>query len=53
MTDRLIAVANGRLVGEITRDARGRLDFEYDAVWREDGAAHPVWRRDGHRRRKV
>ena len=42
MTDRLIAVANGRVLGEITRDARGRLDFAYDAAWSEDDAAYPL-----------
>ena len=42
MTGRLIAVANGRLLGEITCDAGGRLDFAYDAVWREDDAAYPL-----------
>ena len=42
MTDRLVAVANGRLVGEIRRDARGRLSFEYDAAWSQDDAAYPL-----------
>ena len=42
MTERLIAVANGRLVAEITRDARGRLTLTYHAAWSEDEAAYPL-----------
>ena len=42
MTDRLIAVANGRLVGEIRRDAGGRLRFGYDADWRRSPTAYPL-----------
>jgi len=42
MTGRLIAVANGRLLGEITRDTRGRLSFTYDAAWRADDTAYPL-----------
>ena len=42
MTHRLIAVANGRLLGEITRDSRGRLSFTYDAAWRSDDTAYPL-----------
>ena len=42
MTGRLIAVANGRLVGEITRDAKGRLRFTYYAAWRADDTAYPL-----------
>jgi len=42
MTGRLIAVANGRLLGEITRDTRGRLCFTYDAAWRSDDTAYPL-----------
>ncbi|MYB98472.1 MAG: type II toxin-antitoxin system HipA family toxin [Gemmatimonadetes bacterium] len=42
MNGRLIAVANGRLLGEITRDAKGRLRFTYDAAWRADDTAYPL-----------
>ena len=42
MTERLIAVANGRLVGEITRDPRGRLRLMYDAAWCENETAYPL-----------
>ena len=42
MTERLAALANGRLLGEIRRDARGRLSFEYDAAWSQDDAAYPL-----------
>ncbi len=41
MTGRLIAVANGRSVADIARDARGQLSFAYDAAWREDDRAYP------------
>lgn len=42
MTGRLVAVANGRLLGEITRAARGRLSLTYDAAWSEDDTAYPL-----------
>ena len=42
MTERLIALADGHLLGEIRRDARGRLSFEYDASWSQDDAAYPL-----------
>lgn len=42
MTGRLVAVANGRLLGEVTRDATGRLGFAYDAAWSEDDTAYPL-----------
>ena len=42
MTGRLIAVANTRLLGEITRDDRGRLSFKYNAAWSEDDTAYPL-----------
>ena len=42
MTERLIALADGRLLGEIRRDARGRLRFEYDAAWSQEDAAYPL-----------
>ena len=42
MNGRLIAVANGQLVGEVARDARGRLSFAYDAAWREDDTSYPL-----------
>ena len=42
MTGRLVAVANGQLVGELTRDARGRLRFTYDATWSGADTAYPL-----------
>ena len=42
MSERLIAVANGRLVGRIARDAGERLSLEYDAAWREAADAFPL-----------
>ena len=42
MTERLIALADGCLLGEIRCDARGRLSFEYDALWSEDDSAYPL-----------
>jgi len=42
VTDRLVAVANGRRVGEIKRDGRDRLTFEYATAWRQGESAYPL-----------
>ena len=42
MTDRLVALANGRVVGEVQRDRRGQLAFVYDAGWRASEHAYPL-----------
>lgn len=42
MTDRLVALANGRVVGEVQCDRRGQLAFVYDAGWRASGHAYPL-----------
>ncbi|MDE2981298.1 MAG: type II toxin-antitoxin system HipA family toxin [Gemmatimonadota bacterium] len=42
MNERLVALADGRKLGEIGRDARGRLGFQYDDVWSQDDAAYPL-----------
>ena len=42
MTDRLVALANGRVVGEVQRDARGQLAFAYDVGWRRREHAYPL-----------
>ena len=42
MSEQLIAVANGRLVGRIARDAGERLSLDYDAAWREAADAFPL-----------
>ena len=42
MTDRLVALANGRVVGEVQCDPRGQLAFVYDAGWRASQHAYPL-----------
>ena len=42
MSDRLIVLANGRVMGEVAQDARGQLDFGYDARWRQREYAYPL-----------
>lgn len=42
MSDRLLVLADGRVMGEIERDARGQLDFGYDARWRQREYAYPL-----------
>ncbi len=42
MTGRLIALVDGCELGEIRRDARGRLSLTYSARWRQDPLAHPL-----------
>ena len=42
MTDRLVVLANGRVMGEVQRDARGQLAFLYDAAWRQRERAYPL-----------
>lgn len=42
MTERLIAVANGRVMGSVARGARGRLTFAYDDAWRAAAGAYPL-----------
>jgi len=42
LTDRLIVLANGRVMGEGRRDARARLSFEYDPGWRQSEYAFPL-----------
>lgn len=42
MSECLIALANGHLVGEVRRDARGRLTFVYDGAWRQREPAYPL-----------
>lgn len=39
---RLIALLDGREIGEVRRDARNRLFFHYDPVWRADRDAMPL-----------
>jgi len=42
VTDRLIAVANGEVMGHVTRHVRGRLAFSYDEAWRQASGAYPL-----------
>ena len=42
MTERLIAVANGNVMGYLTRHERVRLIFSYDEAWRRASGAYPI-----------
>lgn len=42
MNDRLVIVADGRIMGEIRKDKRSRLALIYDAGWRRMPNAYPL-----------
>ena len=42
MSERLIAVASGRVMGHLLRSARGQLSFAYDEAWRSAAGAYPL-----------
>ena len=42
MTELLVVIADGRIMGEIRRDRRGRLTFVYQDRWRSLEAAFPL-----------
>ena len=42
MSDQLLVLLNGREIGRITRDRRGRLNLLYDDDWREAQGAFPL-----------
>jgi serine/threonine-protein kinase HipA len=42
MTDVLIVLADGRVMGEIRRTRAGRVTFVYDDDWRASGNAYPL-----------
>jgi hypothetical protein len=42
MTDELVALLDGNEVGCVRNDARGRLTFVYDSVWRGKPGAYPL-----------
>ncbi|WP_419949867.1 type II toxin-antitoxin system HipA family toxin [Candidatus Palauibacter sp.] len=42
MTERLVAVANGEVMGCVTRHERGRLTFSYDEAWIRASGAYPL-----------
>ncbi|WP_409190478.1 type II toxin-antitoxin system HipA family toxin [Bradyrhizobium sp. RDM4] len=42
MTSELVALLDGREIGRVRNDARGRLTFVYDRDWREAEGAYPL-----------
>jgi serine/threonine-protein kinase HipA len=42
MTNELVALLDGNEVGRVRNDARGRLTFVYDSVWRGKAGAYPL-----------
>lgn len=42
MTDALLALLDGRIIGRIARPRSGRLSFTYDEAWRNDPDAYPL-----------
>ena len=42
MTDELVALLDGKEVGRVQKDARGRLRFFYDDGWRKAADAYPL-----------
>lgn len=42
MNDRLVIIADDRVMGEIRRDARSNLTLAYDAAWRRTSGAYPL-----------
>jgi serine/threonine-protein kinase HipA len=42
MTEELIALLRGREIGRVRREAKARLTFTYDHVWREADEAYPL-----------
>ncbi len=42
MTNELVALLDGNEVGRVRNDARGRLTFVYDGVWRGKAGAYPL-----------
>lgn len=42
MTNQLVTLLDGREVGRVHNDARGRLTFVYDSDWREARGAYPI-----------
>jgi serine/threonine-protein kinase HipA len=38
----LVALVDGRVVGAVRRDARARLQFTYEDVWRNADDAYPI-----------
>ncbi|MEQ9171170.1 MAG: type II toxin-antitoxin system HipA family toxin [Rhodospirillales bacterium] len=42
MDSELVALMNGRRIGEVRRNQRGRLSFVYDEPWRQGKNAYPL-----------
>ena len=42
MTDELVALLGGHMIGRVRQQARGRLTFTYDPAWREADDAYPL-----------
>jgi len=42
MTDELVALLAGRIVGMVRRDRRDQLSFTYDEIWRAAAGAYPL-----------
>lgn len=42
MTDELVALLGGHMIGRVRQQARGRLAFIYDPAWREADDAYPL-----------
>lgn len=42
MSKELIVFLSGRPVGRVTQNERGKLEFAYDAVWRETRGSYPL-----------
>ena len=42
MSERLVAVASGCVMGYVLRGARGKLSFAYDEAWRSAARAYPL-----------
>lgn len=42
MTDELVTLLAGRMIGTVRQDRRGRLSFTYDEHWRETTGAYPL-----------
>ena len=42
MTSELVALLDGREIGRVNRDARGRIRFVYDDEWRKAADAYPL-----------
>src|SRR3546814_8067270 len=42
VTDRLIVLLGGRIVGNLVRDRRKRLSFRYEDDWRDARDAYPL-----------